>query len=227
MDSWSMQGREGPGTVQTRGDGTFTRAPCAAKTQGKVPRASSLAALASPPLPHGGPSATSTPGAHSVHADSLARAHGHRSAFFPRPDGAFQSNGNHEPHPAGPGSISASFPRPAGLTPAPPWLPSPAASLPRWTPASPAVGRASSPPCVVPGPRGSRLLQTTFSGQNGLGSQRVAGSWRSPGRSLLPPLPPALLPSLPLSNLMTSTWASGIPSQASQHCLKSPNLEEI
>lgn len=43
---------------------------------------------------------------------------------------------------------------------------------------------------------------------------------------LLLALPPSL-PRPPFSCLMTSTWASGSWSQASQHCLKSPNLEEI
>lgn len=151
---------------------------------------------------------------------------GRRNAFFPRPDGAFQSNGNHEPPPTGPGSISASFPRLVGQTPAPPRLPSPTASLLRRTPTPPAVGCAS-PPCTVSGPGGSQLLQTTFSGWDGLGSQARRWQPAQPWPLSSPLLPPALLPSLPLSDLMTSTWASGIPSQASQHCLKSPNLEEI
>lgn len=195
----------------TRGRDSHTGSPC----PGKGPRALSPAAPAPPPPPHGAPSPGDTQGPHpGLTAEPPGAA---ATPFFPRPDGAFQSHGSHGTPPARPGSISAASAgrrdgrqhRPGSPRPSSPAGPPPHG---RWD--------ARPPPCTVPG--GSERFQTTFSGRHGPGSQA-----RRPGRSPPPRFPQPSFPPLPLSALMTSTWASGSPSQASQHCLKSPNLEEI
>lgn len=123
---------------------------------------------------------------------------GRRNAFFPRPDGAFQSNGNHEPPPAGPGSISASFPRPVGRTPAPPRLPSPTASLPRRTPTPPAVGCASPPAHGLGAGRKSVIANNFLRvGWPGFpGASLAAGTALAALLPPAPPSPPSLAPPL-------------------------------
>lgn len=194
----------------TRGRGSHTGSPC----PGKGPRALSP-----------GPATTTTPPRGSQprgHSGTSPRPHSRaprccRDAFFSQARWSFSKPWESRDT-SGQAREHLRFLRwPAGRAPAPPRLP--AAIQPRWTPTPRAVGCAS-PPCTVPG--GSERFQTTFSGRHGPGSQA-----RRPGRSPPPRFPQPSFPPLPLSALMTSTWASGSPSQASQHCLKSPNLEEI
>jgi len=143
--------------MQLCGDGAPALPPRVAKT---TERYRGHPALAPPPLLRRGPSPTGTQGSQPAHTGSPARALWLVKRLFSQASWSF---GNHEPPPAGPGSISASFPQPAERPPAPPRLPSPTASLPCQTPALPAMGCAS-PLCMVLGPGGSQLLQTTFSG---------------------------------------------------------------
>lgn len=103
----------------------------------------------------------------------------------------------------------------------------------------PVSSRCRPAATLLPAPRptqqhGQGLWGSSSSGLLSLRRPRrsQAQGWLLPPPPPVPRTPPSRAPLSPslllsLSDLMTSTWASGILSQASQHCLKSPNLEEI
>lgn len=196
MDSRSTRGPEGLGLMQPRGDGAPTLAPRAAKTREKVPRASSPAALASLPPSHGGASPSGTQGSHPAHTGSPARALWlPKRLFFPGQMELFKVMGitSH----LQPGQAASPLPSPSrrDRRQRRPSSPAPRPACPAGPPPHRRWDARPPPPCAVPGKGGSQLLQTTFSGRDGLGSQarrwQPAQPWplSSPPRSPQPSFP--------------------------------------